>query len=268
MTKYHFRELIVRPANIPRGSSGPEPGEPVEACEVPAEEALIEQGGEAMLPRPVIRLHEIWFQFGEQPPLFRNLSFHLGAREKLGIIGPNGSGKTTLLLLLMGLFTPQRGTMEILGRIRKKPPDFADLPGKLGLLFQDSDDQLFCPTVAEDVAFGPFNLGKSAPEVRQIVRRTLAELGLAGWEHRITYRLSGGEKRLVALATVLAMEPQILLLDEPTSGLDEAAARRVEAILARLPQPMIVVSHDRDFLRRLCHRILVLENGTLQPAPI
>ena len=214
---------------------------------------------------PLIRLEGIHFQYEGQPPLFQGLAFQLRAGEKLGIIGANGSGKTTFLLMLMGLVQPQRGMIEIFGRVRSRPGDFDDLPGKIGLLFQDSDDQLFCPTVAEDVAFGPFNQGKSVVEVRQIVRRTLAELGLEGWENRITYRLSGGEKRLVALATVLAMDPQVLLLDEPTAGLDPTASARVESILASLPQAMIIVSHDRDFLERLCHRILILREGIFVP---
>ena len=216
---------------------------------------------------PLIRLEGIHFQYEGQPPLFQGLAFQLSAGEKVGIIGANGSGKTTFLLMLMGLVQPQRGTIEIFGRVRTRPADFEDLPGKIGLLFQDSDDQLFCPTVAEDVAFGPFNQGKSVAEVRQIVRRTLAELGLEGWENRITYRLSGGEKRLVALATVLAMDPQILLLDEPTTGLDPTASARVEGTLARLPQAMIIVSHDRDFLERLCHRVLILQEGIFLPYP-
>ncbi|WP_347244632.1 ABC transporter ATP-binding protein [Thermogutta sp.] len=218
-------------------------------------------------PAPIIRLEGIHFRYEGQPPLFQGLSFQLCAGEKVGIIGANGTGKTTFLLMLMGLVQPQSGTIEIFGRVRTRPADFEDLPGKIGLLFQNSDDQLFCPTVAEDVAFGPFNQGKTVVEVRQIVRHTLAELGLEGWENRITYRLSGGEKRLVALATVLAMDPQILLLDEPTAGLDASASARVEGALGRLPQAMIIISHDRDFLERLCHRILVLQEGIFLPYP-
>lgn len=218
---------------------------------------------QAELQTPLISVDAVDFGYEGRRPLFSRLSFKLFPGEKVGLLGPNGSGKTTFLRLLMGLVTPTAGKVEIFGQQRQRPQDFRPLPGKIGLLFQDSDDQLFCPTVAEDVAFGPFNLGKNVAEVRQIVRRTLSDLGLQGWEDRITYRLSGGEKRLVALATVLAMEPEILLLDEPTAGLDEAAFERVEAILSRLPQAMIVVSHDRDFLRRICHRLLVLADGRL-----
>ncbi len=215
------------------------------------------------LPQPVINVRDLEFGFDGQPRLFSRLDFTLFPGEKVGLLGPNGSGKTTFLHILMGLIPACAGIIEILGRARRHPGDFRDLPGQVGLLFQDSDDQLFCPTVAEDVAFGPFNQGKNAREVREIVRQTLAKLGLAGWESRITYRLSGGEKRLVALATVLAMEPQVLLLDEPTAGLDESACARVEKILSELPQSMVIVSHDRGFLHRICHRVLLLKDGCL-----
>jgi cobalt/nickel transport system ATP-binding protein len=135
----------------------------------------------------------------------------------------------------------------------------------VGLLFQDSDDQLFCPTVAEDVAFGPLNLGKPREEVRRIVAQTLDALGLGGYEDRITYKLSGGEKRLVALATVLAMEPEVLLLDEPTAGLDDDAAERVMDVLRQLPQAMVIASHDERLLGRLPTRQLRLAGGQLEP---
>lgn len=217
----------------------------------------------AELQHPLITVDDLDFGYEGRAPLFSHLSFTLRPGEKVGLVGANGSGKTTFLHLLMGLVTPSAGKIEIFGTPRRHPQDFRDLPGRVGLLFQESDDQLFCPTVAEDVAFGPFNQGKSVAEVRQIVRRTLGDLGLTGWENRITYRLSGGEKRLVALATVLAMEPEILLLDEPTAGLDEAACARVEEILRRLPQAKIIVSHDREFLGRLCDRIVVLRDGRL-----
>ena len=124
----------------------------------------------------------------------------------------------------------------------------------MGLLFQDADDQLFCPTVAEDVAFGPLNLGLPRDACGRSSPRP-GVVGLGGYEHRITYKLSGGEKRLVALATVLAMQPEVLLLDEPTSGLDEQATERLTELLVRLPQAMVVVSHQQDFCRRVTTRV-------------
>jgi len=179
-------------------------------------------------------------------------------------VGPTGGGKTTLLHLIVGLLRPTAGRVEIFGKPRTKEADFLEVRRRVGLLFQDADDQLFFPTVAEDVAFGPLNLGKPEEEVRRLVRETLAELGLAGYENRIIYRLSGGEKRLAALAGVLAMQPEVLLLDEPFAGLDEKTAQRVLDILARLPQTMLLVSHHRDWLRQIATRTVRLQDGKLR----
>jgi cobalt/nickel transport system ATP-binding protein len=138
----------------------------------------------------------------------------------------------------------------------------------VGLLFQHSDDQLFCPTVLDDVAFGPLNLGQSPARARAVAEGTLAALGLDGFAERVTHRLSAGEKRLVALATVLAMEPEVLLLDEPTNGLDETTEARLIDYLAASDQTMVVVSHDRRFLERLVTRAVVLRDGVLQEAEL
>ncbi len=179
----------------------------------------------------------------------------------MALLGPNGCGKTTLLHLIVGLLRPSGGQIEAFGRRRAAEADFYEVRRRVGLLFQDADDQLFCPTVAEDVAFGPLNLGKPRDEVRRIVAGTLDSLGLAGYEHRVTYRLSGGEKRLVALATVLAMQPDVLLLDEPSGGLDDASVERLIGMLARLPQAMIVVSHDRAFWEAVTTSAAELREG-------
>jgi len=141
--------------------------------------------------------------------------------------------------------------------------DFHEVRRRVGLLFQDADDQLFCPTVAEDVAFGPLNLGVPRDRVRQVVAETLESVGLAGYENRITYKLSGGEKRLVALATVLAMQPEVLLLDEPVSGLDEQATERLTELFARLPHAMLVVSHQQEFCRRVADGTVTLVEGRI-----
>ena len=189
----------------------------------------------------------------------------LCAGERLGLSGANGSGKTTLLTLIVGLQRPEQGRVFVLGKRRREEADFREIRGPVGMLFQDSDDQLFSPTVAEDVAFGPFNLGKPRAEVEAVVARTLAQLGIQDYADRVTYKLSGGEKRLVAIATVLAMEPEVLLLDEPTAGLDEAATDRVVEILLGLPQAMLLVSHDRELLSRIATRTARLEKGRLVP---
>lgn len=212
----------------------------------------------------LVSLDDVSFWYAPERPVLAGCDFRLERGERVGLIGPNGSGKTTLLALIVGLVRPVSGRVEVFGKVRSSEKDFHDVRGRAGLLFQDADDQLFSPTVAEDVAFGPMNLGKSRREVHEIVARTLDALGLAGYEHRITYKLSGGEKRLVALATVLAMEPEVLLLDEPTSGLDDEATERVVEILARLPQAMVLVSHDRPLLGRIATRALRLSGGRLE----
>lgn len=213
----------------------------------------------------LVRLCGISFAYGPERPVLDGLDFELRAGQRIALVGPNGSGKSTLLAIIVGLLRPSAGSVEVLGKRRCREADFHEVRRHVGLLFQDVDDQLFCPTVAEDVAFGPLNLGIPRSHVRQIVTQTLESLGLAGYERRITYKLSGGEKRLVALATVLAMQPEVLLLDEPTAGLDERSARRVEEVLMGLPQAMVLVSHHREFLERLATHWLRLEQGRLHP---
>jgi cobalt/nickel transport system ATP-binding protein len=217
------------------------------------------------MPEALITFRNVDFAYGPDRPVLRGCNFRLDAGDRLALVGPNGSAKTTLLHLTVGLLRPSRGELEIFGTPRQKEADFHEVRRRVGLLFQDADDQLFCPTVLEDVAFGPLNLGRDRAAVRQIVAETLSHLGLAGYEHRITYKLSGGEKRLVALAAVLAMQPEILLLDEPTAGLDDASRSRLLEILQILPHSMIVVSHDREFRDCLTNRVAMLTDGQLQP---
>ena len=211
---------------------------------------------------PLICLHEIDFGYSAARPLvLQGCSCALFPGQRVALLGPNGSGKTTLLHLMVGLLRPTAGQVEAFGRRRVSQADFYAVRCRAGLLFQDSDDQLFCPTVAEDVAFGPLNLGKPREEVRQIVAETLHNLGLDGYEKRVTHKLSGGEKRLVALATVLAMRPDVLLLDEPTGGLDDAATECVVALLGSLSQTMLIASHDRDVLQATTQSAFRLTEG-------
>ena len=188
-----------------------------------------------------------------------DLKLHAG--ERLALLGDNGAGKSTLLQALVGLLPSTRGTIEAFGKARRTEADFREVRLKAGLVFQDPDDQLFCPTVIEDVAFGPLNLGQSMAEAKATAMAVLDRLGLAGFADRVTHRLSGGEKRLISIAAVLAMEPEVLLLDEPTTGLDRAAYERLCQLLLDLPQAMIVVSHDPVFLARLANRGLLLRDG-------
>lgn len=215
------------------------------------------------MSEPLLALEDAHFGYRPDRPVLAGCNLQLGRHQRIGVTGPNGSGKTTLLWLAVGLLKPQSGRIFAFGKPRETESDFYEVRCRAGLLFQDADDQLFCPTVIEDVAFGPLNLGKSRGQVRQIVSETLDRLGLAGYEDRITYKLSGGEKRLVALATVLAMQPEVLLLDEPTVGLDEDARRRVIDIVAGLPQAMLIVSHDHEMLEKVATNRLCLHDGKL-----
>jgi cobalt/nickel transport system ATP-binding protein len=210
------------------------------------------------MSEPLIELQNITYTYpGAPQPVFEDFNFQLLPGKHLGLVGPNGSGKTTLLSLIMGLLRPQAGSIMVFGQEVKKEKDFTKVRQKVGLLFQNADDQLFCPTVLEDVAFGPLNLGKSPAEAIQIARETMDRLGLAGFEDRVTYKLSGGEKKLVSLATVLAMQPQLLLLDEPTTGLDETTRHRLIHILQNLEISYLIVSHEHEFLehtvKECCH---------------
>ncbi len=217
---------------------------------------------------PLIELRDITFAYpGSSPPVFQDFNFQLLPGKHIGLIGPNGCGKTTLLHLIMGLLRPQAGRIFILGQEIGKEKDFVWVRQKVGLLFQNADDQLFCPTVLEDVAFGPLNLGKPPAEAIQIARETMARLGLQGFEDRVTYKLSGGEKKLVSLATVLAMQPQLLLLDEPTAGLDELTRHRLIHILQDLDIAYMIVSHEPDFLDHTVHECCHVHGHCCQPNP-
>jgi len=155
----------------------------------------------------VIELKDITYAFPDRGNALDGLTFHLHHGEKLGLFGPNGAGKTTMLHILMGLIKPQKGEVELFGKTMGDGRVFSEARLKIGFLFQHSDDQLFCPTVLDDVAFGPLNQGLTKNDALDRAAQALTTVGLAGFEDRVPYRLSGGEKKLVALATVLAMQP-------------------------------------------------------------
>jgi len=213
---------------------------------------------------PLLRMTEVEFAYHPGNPLFSRLNFTLDEGQRVGLTGANGRGKSTMLHLLTGLLRPQAGTIEAFGRIRRHTGDFHEVRRQAGYLLQDADDQLFCPTVIEDVMFGPLNFGAGREEARRIAMETLDSLGLAGHAHRVTYKLSGGEKRIIALATVLAMRPRVLLLDEPTSGLDAETEERLATILEGLPQEIILISHNRPFLDRITNTLYTLDEEELR----
>ena len=213
---------------------------------------------------PIIELKQICFSYpGATEPVLDHLDLTLNPGDRIGLMAPNGSGKTTLLHTIMGLCRPQSGTIRLFGAPMVGEKDFSPVRPRLGLLFQDSDDQLFCPTVLDDVAFGPLNLGASPQQARDKARDVLERLDILEFEDRVTHRLSGGQKRLVALAAVLAMSPEMLLLDEPTSGLDSRVKQTLADILTGLSIPYFIISHEFDFINTVTDRIFSMEGGRI-----
>ncbi len=213
--------------------------------------------------QPFLELRNIGYSYpGQDSPLLEKINFRI-SNERIGLTGSNGCGKTTLFQIIMGLLKASEGEILLQGKTIAGEKDFRLLRSRLGFLFQDSDDQLFSPTVLEDVAFGPLNLGATPEEARTLSIRTLEQLGLKDFEDRITHRLSGGEKKLVALATILSMQPKLLLLDEPSNNLDPATRERLINILRGLDQAHIIISHDLDFLASTCSRLYTIQDRQL-----
>ena len=200
--------------------------------------------------------------------VLHDISFALSASDNLAIVGPNGAGKTALLRTIAGLERAKAGRVILFGKDCRSEADFRLTRPRIGFLFQDSDDQLFCPTVAEDVAFGPLNTGCTTDEAFVRADEVLETLGIGHLGDRIIHKLSGGEKRLVCLAGLLAMRPDVLLLDEPTNGVDTENGVRLRDRLRAFGGAMILVSHDDGFVAEMANRALVLEGGRLRAAEI
>ena len=215
---------------------------------------------------PLLETDNLHFSYHGFAPCLNGVSFALHAGERLGLVGHNGAGKSTLLHVLVGLNKASAGRIGAFGRDYQTEEDFRLLRRRVGLVFQDPDDQLFCPTVAEDVAFGPLNLGYSKEDAMSIVDETLAALNLTEFRDRVTHKLSGGQKRLVSLATVLAMKPDILLLDDRTKGIDLGAKNELFALVRRLAdEGMAIILYSSEDAELLTHsdRILVFNNGSV-----
>lgn len=191
----------------------------------------------------------------------RSVTLHLENGEKCALIGANGAGKTTLLMALVGVL-PSRGRAA-LADVTLSPENLPELRRKVGVVLQNPDDQLFLPTIGQDVAFGLENLGIARTQVRERTDDILKRLGLEHLKERSALRLSGGEKRMAALASVLVMEPELLLLDEPTAFLDPRARRRLLTVLRDLPQTLLVATHDLGFALELCPRTVLLREGAV-----
>lgn len=191
------------------------------------------------------------------------VSFDVTAGECVALVGPNGAGKTTLFLRLCGVLAGRTGEALVAGLDPADPAQKSKLPAAVGILFQNPDDQLFSPTVGDDVAFGPLNLGLPEADVTARVNEALRRVGLAGFEDRVPFQLSGGEKRRAALATILAMHPSVLLLDEPTASLDPRGRRDVIDLVRGLPGTKLIATHDLEFALDCCPRVLVLDAGKL-----
>ena len=191
-----------------------------------------------------------------------HLDLHVGHGERVAVLGPNGAGKTTLMLHLNGLLTASAGTLEVAGlEVRKET--LSQLRARVGLVFQDPDDQLFMPTVREDVAFGPLNMGLDRDEVEDRVLNALSAVRMEHASHRAPHQLSMGERRRVAIATVLAMGPDLLVLDEPSANLDPRARRELLELLAGFDRTMLIVTHDLPFAAEICERAVILAGGRI-----
>ncbi len=206
-----------------------------------------------------LSVRDLCFSYADRSDVLHTINLSIQTGERVGIMGLNGSGKTTLFLLLCGILTPTSGDIFLFGQ-RMRPGTFRP---EIGLVFQHPDDQLFCPTVAEDVAFGPLNLGLSREEVDARVALALATTGVAHLRNRVPHHLSGGEKRMVAIAGTLAMQPQLMLYDEPDANLDMRARHRLLNFLRQSRETFVLASHDAALLVEVCHRLLVIDEGRI-----
>jgi cobalt/nickel transport system ATP-binding protein len=217
------------------------------------------------MPSHVIEIEHLSFSYPDGRQALQDVNLTVQSGEKLAVVGPNGAGKSTLFLHLNGTLRVGRQDGD---RVRVAGLSVGDrtvqaVRAKVGLVFQDPDDQLFSPTVFEDVAFGPLHMGLPEDEVREQVARALAAVGMTGHEEHMPHHLSLGERKRIAIATVLAMNPEILVLDEPSSGLDPRTRRNLIALLRELPQTMLVASHDMRLVWDLCPRTVILDGGRL-----
>ncbi|CAN5344837.1 ABC transporter ATP-binding protein [soil metagenome] len=211
---------------------------------------------------PVLDVHGLAYAYPDGHQALYGVSLHVHQGERVALLGPNGAGKTTLVLHLNGILEPGAGSVSVSGMAVTKH-NLPEIRRRVGVVFQDPDDQLFMPTVRDDVAFGPANLGLSGAALTQRVAQALDKVGMADLADRPPHHLSFGQRRRVAVATVLAMEPEILVLDEPSSNLDPASRRELAQILTSLEVTVLMVTHDLPYAFELCPRSVVLSDGSI-----
>ena len=214
---------------------------------------------------PSLQIKELAFAYpdGNQALFGVNLSINKG--ERVALLGPNGAGKTTLVMHMNGIHPTMQGEVRIAGVVvdSKNKETLKQIRAKVGIVFQDPDDQLFMPTVGEDIAFGPYNMGLRGEELNRVVDEALTQVGMLEFKDRPPHHLSFGQRRRVAVATVLAMKPEILVLDEPSSNLDPASRRELADILRSLDITMVMVTHDLPYAYELCARSVILKGGVI-----
>lgn len=215
------------------------------------------------MKEPALSIEGLSFAYPGGGAVLDQVRLQVARGEKVGLVGPNGAGKTTLFLCLAGVLNISPGKVKLAGLDPAAAAERRRLPTQVGIVFQNSDDQLFSATVGDDVAFGPLNLGLPRAETKNRVSEALERVGLAGFEQRVPYHLSGGEKRRAALAGVLAMRPDILLLDEPSMFLDPRGRRELIRLLQGLGGTQVVATHDLEMILDCCTRVLVLDRGRL-----
>ncbi|WP_026100210.1 energy-coupling factor ABC transporter ATP-binding protein [Fortiea contorta] len=214
-------------------------------------------------PKNIVEVQNLVYAYARQEPVLQDISFSLNAGDRVALMGATGSGKSTLLENLIGLKQPQAGKIWI-NHILVEPQNLPQVRRYIGFGFQDANDQLFMPTIIEDITFGPRNYGVAPAIATDQARQLLADFGLEAYAHRSAHELSGGQRRLAALAAILALNPTILILDEPTTGLDPAWRRHLAQVLLKLPvQVMLIASHDLHWLSKITQRALVLAGGSI-----
>jgi cobalt/nickel transport system ATP-binding protein len=209
-----------------------------------------------------VDIEHLRYRYPDGPVVLDDITLHIKACERVALVGPNGAGKSTLMLQLNGILRSESGVIRLCG-IELNDSTLRAVRRAVGLVFQNPDDQLFSPTVFDDVAFGPIYQGYSEEEIRSRVQRALAAVHMESYIGRMSHHLSVGEKKRIAIATVLSMDPEILVLDEPTAGLDPQARRNFIRLLVELQQTMLVATHDLAFVREICPRTIILDAGRI-----